>query len=166
MSPDDLIGRSAERLKPQTERARLSLVIEVAAGLPKVRADRARVEQVLLNLIHNAIKFTPAGGTITISGWIEGDSLAVSVKDTGVGITEDEVPRIFERFYKTDKARRSDGTGLGLAIAKHIVQAHGGMIGVASKIGEGAMFTFTLPLVPQVPETSTPTQRRFVRVPN
>ena len=166
MSPDDLIGRAAERLKPQTERARLDLVIDVPAGLPTVRADRARVEQVLLNLIHNAIKFTPAGGTITISGWIEGDALAVSVKDTGVGITEEELPRIFERFYKTDKARRSDGTGLGLAIAKHIVQAHGGMIGVVSQKGQGAMFTFTLPLAQEIADTSAQPQRRFVRVPN
>ena len=124
-------------------------MIDVPHGLPFVRADRARVEQVLLNLIHNAVKFTPAGGTITITGWIEGEFLAVSVKDTGVGITDEELPRIFERFYKTDKARRSDGTGLGLAIAKHIVQAHGGVIGVVSKLGEGAKFTFTLPLVPK-----------------
>lgn len=166
MSPDDLIGRAVERLKPQTERAGLDLIIDVPVGLATVRADRARVEQVLLNLIHNAIKFTPAGGTITISGWIEEDSLAVSVKDTGVGITEEELPRIFERFYKTDRARRSDGTGLGLAIAKHIVQAHGGTIGVVSRKGEGAVFTFTLPLTPTVVELTEQARRRFVRVPN
>jgi two-component system phosphate regulon sensor histidine kinase PhoR len=146
VSPEDLVGRAAARLTPQTERAGLDLVIAVPAGLPNVRADRARIEQVLLNLVHNAVKFTPAGGTITIGGRVEGNSLAVSVKDTGVGITEEELPRIFERFYKTDKARRSDGTGLGLAIAKHIVQAHGGAIGVVSRQGEGARFTFTLPL--------------------
>lgn len=146
LEPAELIGRGAERLKPQTERARLALVLDVPEGLPAVRADRSRVEQVLLNLIHNAIKFTPAGGVITVRAMVVDDMLRVSVQDTGVGISEQELPRIFERFYKEDKARRSEGTGLGLAIAKHIVLAHGGTISVESRRGAGATFYFTLPL--------------------
>lgn len=167
LDPRDLIGRAAERLKPQTERARLDLEVEVDAGLPSVLADRARIEQVLLNLIHNAIKFTPVGGRIIVSGRVDEDMLLVSVRDTGVGIAEDEVPRIFERFYKADKARRSEGTGLGLAIAKHIVLAHGGTITVQSRRGEGTVFRFTLPLATNVAAPMViPKARSFVRVPN
>jgi len=167
LDPSDLIGRAAERLKPQTERARLDLEVGVDGGLPAVLADRARIEQVLLNLIHNAIKFTPVGGRIIVSGQVDEDMLLVSVRDTGVGIADDEVPRIFERFYKADKARRSEGTGLGLAIAKHIVIAHGGAITVESRRGEGTVFRFTLPLAAHsaIPVV-IPRGRGFVRVPN
>jgi two-component system, OmpR family, phosphate regulon sensor histidine kinase PhoR len=146
VAPVDLVTRGAERLRPQIERARLQLVIEAPADLPLVLADRGRIEQVLLNLIHNAIKFTPAGGTITVAATVDGDALRVSVHDTGVGIPESELPRIFERFYKADRARRSEGTGLGLAIAKHIVQAHRGTIHATSAPGQGSCFFFTLPL--------------------
>jgi two-component system phosphate regulon sensor histidine kinase PhoR len=146
LDPLDLISRAAERLRPQTERARLNLVVDVPIELPPVLADRARIEQVLLNLVHNAIKFTPAGGTITVRGHIDGDALVTEVTDTGSGIPEADLQRLFERFYKADKARRSEGTGLGLAIAKHIVQTHNGTISVASTLGKGSTFTFTLPL--------------------
>lgn len=146
MDPKDLLERAAERLRSQTERSRLTLAIEVPPGLPAVRADRARVEQVVLNLLHNAIKFTPPGGRVTIAAVERDGSLEVSVRDTGVGVPEDELPRLFERFYKADKARRSEGTGLGLAIAKHIVQAHGGAIWAESRPGNGSTFRFTLPL--------------------
>jgi two-component system phosphate regulon sensor histidine kinase PhoR len=146
MSPATLITAGIERLRPQVDRAHLTMVNDVASRLPNVSADRTRVEQVLVNLVHNAIKFTPPGGTITVSARVERDQLAVAVADTGVGISAAELPRVFERFYKQDKARRSDGTGLGLAIAKHIVQAHGGAIRVESELGHGTTFTFTLPL--------------------
>jgi two-component system phosphate regulon sensor histidine kinase PhoR len=146
LDPLDLLSRAAERLRPQTERARLSLVIDVPPDLPPVLADRARIEQVLLNLVHNAIKFTPAGGSITVRGRVDGDTLVTNVIDTGAGIPEVDLPRLFERFYKADKARRSEGTGLGLAIAKHIVQTHNGAISVQSVLGVGSTFTFTIPL--------------------
>ena len=146
LDPLDLLSRAAERLRPQTGRARLNLIIDVPVDLPPVLADRARIEQVLLNLVHNAIKFTPAGGTITVRGRIEDGMLVTDVIDTGAGIPEADLPRLFERFYKADKARRSEGTGLGLAIAKHIVQTHNGTISVQSVLGKGSTFTFTLPL--------------------
>jgi two-component system, OmpR family, phosphate regulon sensor histidine kinase PhoR len=146
VDPRDLLTRAAERLRPQIERARLDLRVDVPPGLPAAFADRARVEQVILNLVHNAIKFTPPGGTIAVAGREAGGMLEVTVTDTGAGIPEAELARVFERFYKTDRARRSEGTGLGLAIAKRIVQAHGGTIGVESAVGAGSRFTFTLPL--------------------
>jgi len=139
------IDRVVERLQPQADRAELVLAVEAAPGLKPVPADADRLEQVLVNLLHNAIKFTPAGGRITISAVPKGRGAEVSVKDTGIGISADDLPRIFERFYKADKARTSGGTGLGLAIAKHIVQAHGGEIRAESAPGKGSALTFTLP---------------------
>jgi two-component system phosphate regulon sensor histidine kinase PhoR len=145
--PVDLIVRAVERLRPQVERAGLALRVEAAPGLPPVQVDRGRIEQVLLNLVHNAVKFTPAGGEIRVGAEVSHGMLRVSVRDSGVGIAAEELPRIFERFYKTDTARRSDGSGLGLAIAKHIVQAHGGAIGAESDPDRGTTFFFSLPLV-------------------
>ncbi|MDP9366101.1 MAG: cell wall metabolism sensor histidine kinase WalK [Chloroflexota bacterium] len=146
LDPADLLGRASERLRPQTERAGLALEIAVPAGLPAVLADRARLEQVVLNLLHNAIKFTPSGGRITVDAAVANGHVEVAVRDTGVGVPADELPRLFERFYKADKARRSDGTGLGLAITKHIILAHGGTIWAESRPGAGSTFRFTLPL--------------------
>ena len=142
----NVAARAAERLKSQADRAGLQMKLDIASGLPSVSADEARIEQVLVNLIHNAIKFTPPGGRVNISARAEGDKLIVSVSDTGVGIPEDDLPRVFERFYKADRARAGGGTGLGLAIAKHVVEAHGGRIWVESVEGRGATFSFTLPL--------------------
>ena len=142
----EAVDRAAGRLKAQADRAGLRLETQVAQNLPRVPADEARLEQVLVNLIHNAIKFTPSGGRITVSSKAEGGKLVVSVSDTGVGIPEDDLPRVFERFYKADRARAGGGTGLGLAIAKHVVEAHGGRIWVESVEGRGATFSFSMPL--------------------
>jgi len=142
----EAIEQATSRLKAQADRAGLSLNIAIPSPLPQALADRDRVEQVLVNLIHNAIKFTPPGGKIDISAKTEGNSILVSVADTGVGIPADDLPRIFERFYKVDRARTSSGTGLGLAIAKHIIEAHGGRIWAESIEGKGSTFHFTLPL--------------------
>jgi two-component system phosphate regulon sensor histidine kinase PhoR len=141
-----LVTRVVERLKPQADRSRLSLAVDIPSGIPKVLADKERVEQVLVNLLHNAIKFSHSGGRISCVAKIEGDDILVSVVDTGIGIPVDDLPRIFERFYKADKARAGGGTGLGLAIAKHIVEAHGGKIWAESSEGKGSKFTFTLPV--------------------
>jgi two-component system phosphate regulon sensor histidine kinase PhoR len=146
VDPIALIHRVVERLRPQIARARLQVWVEVFHEIPPVEMDSARIEQVLVNLMHNAIKFTPVDGAITVSARVERRWLVVAVTDTGVGVAEDELPRLFERFYKSDKARRSGGTGLGLAIAKHIVQAHGGRIWVESRPGQGSTFSFSLPV--------------------
>ncbi len=140
----ELLHTAGERLREQVTRAQLKLEYDLPDDLPVVLVDRRRIEQVVLNLVHNAIKFTPAGGTITIGGRRDGDRVMVEVRDTGIGIAPEEQERLFERFYKSDRARRSEGTGLGLAIAKHIVLAHGGEIGVTSEPGRGSTFGFSV----------------------
>ncbi len=101
-----------------------------------------------MNLLHNAIKFTPAGGRIRLEARPDDGMLQFAVSDTGIGIPSDALPRIFERFYKADRARSGGGTGLGLAIARHLVEAHGGRIWVESTEGSGSTFYFTTPLAP------------------
>ena len=91
-----------------------------------------------MNLLHNALKFTPEGGHVTLKTEVAGPEVVISVQDTGMGIPADDVPRIFERFYKTDRARADEGVGLGLSIAKHIIQGHGGRIWVESVEGRGS----------------------------
>jgi two-component system phosphate regulon sensor histidine kinase PhoR len=140
------IGHAVDRLRAQADRAGLNFDFVIPPTLPEVMADEARVEQILVNIIHNAIKFTPSGGRISISAKARDNDILVSVSDTGVGIPADDLPRIFERFYKADKSRSGGGTGLGLAIAKHIVEAHGGRIWAESVEGRGSTFNFTLPL--------------------
>jgi two-component system phosphate regulon sensor histidine kinase PhoR len=110
-----------------------------------VLADRTRVEHVLLALVHNAIKFTPPGGSVQVMVQPEGAFAHFSVVDTGMGIPAEDVARIFERFYKVDRARAAVGTGLGLAIAKHVIQALGGRIWAQSEVGRGTTVHFTLP---------------------
>ncbi|RLC96529.1 MAG: PAS domain-containing sensor histidine kinase [Chloroflexi bacterium] len=156
MRPVDVpptVERVSDRLKAQADRTGLRLETEVGSDLPRVMADAGRLEQILVNLVHNAIKFTPPGGRISISAEVRGRDMVLSVTDTGVGIPADELPRIFERFYKADKARAGGGTGLGLAIAKHIVEAHGGRIWADSVEGKGSTFSFTLPLSSYPPST-------------
>ncbi len=119
--------------------------IDCPADLPEVLADPIRLEQVMVNLLHNAIKFTPSGGEITISANVLDGQIEFSVKDTGVGIPAIDLPRIFERFYKADRARSSGGTGLGLAISRHLVEAHGGRIWAESVEGKGSTFHFSIP---------------------
>jgi two-component system phosphate regulon sensor histidine kinase PhoR len=143
---NQLVEEVVAQLNPQAERQKLSIVRRPAADLPAVPADKGRVRQVIANLVHNAIKFTPTGGEITITTEALGKSVAVGITDTGIGIPKEELPRVFERFYKGDKARTGEGTGMGLAIAKHVVEAHGGSIRVESEEGEGSTFSFSLPL--------------------
>ncbi len=142
----DIVNPAVERLRLQAERNSLSLEIECAEELPAVMADSSRVEQVLVNLLHNAIKFTPAGGKVSVSVTKGEGELQFAIADTGIGISADDLPRIFERFYKVDQSRATSGTGLGLAIARHLVEAHGGRIWANSQIGKGSTFYFTIPL--------------------
>jgi two-component system phosphate regulon sensor histidine kinase PhoR len=148
LEPVDLnsvIESSTVRLAPQAERQNVSLIMKPETKLPAVQADRDRIGQVITNLVHNAIKFTPAGGRVTISTKSEKGSVTVKVTDNGTGIAKDDLPRIFERFYKADKARSGEGTGMGLAITRHVVEAHGGRIWAESEEGKGSTFGFSLP---------------------
>ncbi len=142
----DLILPAVERLSSQAERKGLELLVDIPGQMPAILADPQRISQVLTNLIHNAVKFTPEGGMIAIRVSHNHDEAAIEVEDTGVGIPKEDLPRIFERFYKADRARSSGGTGLGLSIARHLVAAHGGKMQVKSKLNKGSVFTFTLPL--------------------
>ncbi len=146
IEPLELASQAVDRMLVQSERAGVQLRLECPAGLPNVSADPTRMEQVIVNLIHNAIKFTPPGGEIVISAYLNTKVVVFSVQDTGAGIDPELLPRIFERFYKADRSRSSGGTGLGLSIARHMVEAHGGRIWADSKIGQGSTFYFSLPL--------------------
>jgi two-component system phosphate regulon sensor histidine kinase PhoR len=154
VAPSEIVKAAVERLIVQAERAGIELVEEVAEDLPDVLADRPRIEQVVVNLLHNAIKFTPAGGKVIVSAGVDSkikplQVVSFSVKDNGVGIATKDLPRIFERFYKADRSRAGGGTGLGLAIAKHQIEAHGGSIWVESIEGQGSTFSFSLPIYNQ-----------------
>jgi len=140
---------STERLRLFAERQGVSLGVEVAPSLPLVRGDEARLGQVLVNLLHNAVKFSPDGGAVTVTVSATDPEVVVAVADHGVGIPRSAQARIFERFYKVDRARRrgeAGGTGLGLAIARHIIEQHGGRIWVESVEGGGSTFSFALPI--------------------
>jgi len=161
----ELVERAVERIRPQADRKSLQVCAELDRALPAVLADGDRIGQVLLNLLHNAVKFTSAGGTITVhldavdvdegvrprgspADHPAGHWVRVSVRDTGIGIPRQDLPRIFERFYKVDRSRtrNAGGTGLGLAIAKHLIEGHGGRLWADSVEGRGSTFSFTLPV--------------------
>lgn len=143
---EDMIRMAVGRMQNQAQRAGLSIRYEVGDIIEIVDMDSDRIQQVMLNLIHNAIKFTPPGGEVTIKAEPVSGFIKISVTDTGVGISELDLPRIFERFYKSDRARSGGGTGLGLSIARHLVEAHGGEIWAESQPGQGSTFSFTIPV--------------------
>ncbi len=118
------------------------------SNLPSVRADRDRLQQVLVNLLDNAVKFSKAGGQVRLDARVQGSRLEIAIEDTGLGIPEKDIPRVFERFFRVDKARSREegGTGLGLAIVKHIVEAHGGSVSCESRLDRGSKFSFTIPV--------------------
>jgi two-component system phosphate regulon sensor histidine kinase PhoR len=141
----DLVAEVVERFAPQAEHKQHLVTVDMPPDLT-VLADAQQVSRALGNLLHNAIKFTPPGGRITVrAGRLDGDVL-IEVADTGPGIPPEDLPRVFERFYRGDRSRAGGGTGLGLAVAKHVVEAHGGRIWVESegRPGHGAVFRFTL----------------------
>lgn len=139
------VMRALERLEPQAVRAGVHMNASVPDDLPTVLADEYRIEQVLVSLLHNAIKFTQSGGQIFVDARVTAADVVVSVTDTGIGIPREDLARIFERFYKADKSRSSKGTGLGLSIARHVVRAHGGTIWAESEEGKGSTFFFSIP---------------------
>jgi two-component system phosphate regulon sensor histidine kinase PhoR len=149
LNPIDVSGTIVKACMLLQERAvqkNISIINESIDGvLPRVMADQGRLEQVMVNLLENAIKYTPDGGTIRLFAEDSGEFVRVSVADTGIGIPFKDLPRIFERFYRVDEARTREqgGTGLGLAIVKHIVQLQGGTVSVTSEPGQGSIFSFT-----------------------
>ena len=141
-----LVDETLEMLRPHAVAASLELVTDLAPELPRVLADSGRILQVFSNLVGNAIKFTPAGGRITISAMRHENEVRFEIADTGPGIPAEQLPHVFGQFWQANRGDRR-GIGLGLAIAKGIVEAHGGLIWVESQVGEGSRFYFTLPLV-------------------
>ena len=144
--PCVLISQAVDRLKLQADRAGLTIFVSCSENLPNVQVDAKRLEQVLVNLLHNAIKFTPEGGMIRTSAELRLNRIQFIIEDNGIGIPSEDLMRIFERFYKSDRSRSSTGTGLGLAISRHLVEAHGGEIWVESTLGSGSIFSFSIPL--------------------
>ncbi len=154
--PGRLVAQVVHRLRPLAERAGVSLTTALPPALPPVLVDAERMEQVLVSIVHNAIKFTPPSGTVVVRAAAEDGHVRLAVADTGVGIAPEHLPRIFERFYKADQARAGGGTGLGLAIAKHVVQLHGGAIW-AESAGPGQGTTIHLRLPASAPPTGSRT---------
>ncbi len=142
-----LAAAATDRLRLFAERNGVTLVVDAAPDLPTVRGDESRLGQVVVNLVHNAVKFSPDGGDVRVEVRRDRNAVAVAVIDHGIGIGRTDRARIFERFYKADRARmRGGGTGLGLAIARNVVEGHGGKIRVDSEEGRGSVFTFTIPI--------------------
>lgn len=144
---EEFLGGVVEDLAPLAEKRGVTLTrhASVAQGL-QIYGDRERLRQVMVNLVDNAVKYTGEGGSVRILASTDGERCTISVEDTGIGIEEEHLPRLFERFYRVNKDRSRDvgGTGLGLAIVKHIVEAHGGRISVQSSVGKGSVFSFTV----------------------
>ncbi len=127
----------------------VGLSVDIPTPLPLVEVDPDRIQQVLINLIGNALQYTPEGGQVTIQARAANSEIVVSVRDTGIGISVEHLPHIFTRFYRVDKSRSraGGGSGIGLTIAKHLVEAHGGRIWVESAgVKKGSTFYFTLPI--------------------
>ncbi|HBG08279.1 MAG: PAS domain-containing sensor histidine kinase [Geobacteraceae bacterium GWC2_58_44] len=145
VSLHDIAQHVVALLEPKIQERRITVDSSGLIGAPAVLADPGRLEQVFVNLLDNAVKYTPAGGSVTLGAQADGDQARISVKDTGIGIPSRDLPRIFERFYRVDSARSRDegGTGLGLAIVKHMVQLQGGTVSVESS-GQGSTFYVTL----------------------
>jgi two-component system phosphate regulon sensor histidine kinase PhoR len=141
-----LVEEVITQLNTLAQRQQVTITTDMTTDLPIINADNDRIRQTLTNLVHNAIKFNHPGGRVIISTKVDGESFTVSVSDTGIGISREDLPHVFERFYKADKARPTGGSGLGLAIAKHVVQAHGGSIWAQSEEGKGSTFSFSLPV--------------------
>lgn len=144
-----LIRQITTRLRPQFEEKGVTLTLHLPAGLPPVLVDEDRINQVLLNLIGNALQYTPSGGSVSLGVKLKASELVVIIQDTGVGIPADHLPHLFTRFYRVDKSRSraGGGSGIGLTIAKHLVEAHGGRIWAESEgVNQGSIFGFSLPL--------------------
>jgi len=148
---DEVVASVVGIIAPRAARAKVDVTSHVPPDLPQVPADRDRLAQILINLVDNAVKYTPEGGSVTVTARRVAEStIETAVTDTGIGIPPADLPRITERFYRVDRARSRElgGTGLGLAIVKHLVMAHGGQLGIESEQERGTSVRFTLPIEP------------------
>ena len=151
-----IVANIASAMMIEAKNQGLTLETSFQRPLPNILADQARMEQVIANVISNAVKYNRPGGRVEVSAFVEGDQVAVRVKDTGIGIPQEDIPRLFERFYRVDKARSRErgGTGLGLAIAKEIVEQHNGTIQVESQLDRGTAVTIRIPAAPAGEESA------------
>lgn len=146
MDLGELVAERVESIRPAAEKKQIELKLDIPSAPVQFWADRSRLAQVADNLLSNAVKFTPVGGDVFVTVAASGETAHLEVRDTGVGIPEDEAHRLFERFFRASTAQHIQGTGLGLSITKSIVEAHGGTISVQSKVGVGTTVTVDLPL--------------------
>jgi signal transduction histidine kinase len=147
MKLDELLDECSRVMKVRLAEKNLTLEIHISEDLPEIEGDRDKLKQVFINLLSNAHKYNRPNGSITLTAEVKGDEVLVSVEDTGIGISENDIPNLFEKFYRVPGSDKiSTGSGLGLSISKRIVEAHGGRINVRSKLGQGTTFTVHLPL--------------------
>jgi signal transduction histidine kinase len=133
-------------VKERASRHEITLGLDIDEGLDQIEADERKVKQVVFNLLSNAVKFTPDGGRVDVSARAGEGEILIAVRDTGVGISSDELPHVFDEFRQVGQGRaRHEGTGLGLALARRFIELHGGRIRVESKVGVGSRFNFSLP---------------------
>jgi len=161
---NDLLRDAVELMTPMAERSRIRIGEEPAAVDAEVWCDSEAVSQILSNLLDNALKYTPPGGTITVGARELDHFFELYVRDTGAGIPAEELPRLFERFYRVDKARSAEagGTGLGLAIVRHLVLNMGGSVRVESELNHGATFFFSVPLAESLDPSNSPADNATV----
>jgi histidine kinase len=163
-----ILRNIATRLGPQFATAEIDLSVAIPESLPPVYADPDRVDQIVINLLTNARRYTPAGGKVTLRAHAEEYTICVDIEDTGIGIAPEHLPHVFERFYRVDKSRSraSGGSGIGLTIARHLIYAQGGEIWVNSDgPGRGSTFSFTLPRTTVDPAVATPPDSEAIHTP-
>jgi two-component system phosphate regulon sensor histidine kinase PhoR len=155
----DLVESCLETARVVAAEKNIQIGFEAPRALPEIAADRRRIAEVLQNLLDNAVQYTQPGGRITVKAEAANDAVVLTVADSGIGIPKAEQARIFERFYRVDRARSrgAGGTGLGLAIAKHLVEAHGGRMWVESEVGRGSQFHFAVPVFGVKPPAASKT---------
>jgi signal transduction histidine kinase len=144
-APADLLERLAQAFQQRADQQKVSLKLQVEDDLPEINVDPERIEQVLGNLVSNALRYTPEGGEIKLISRREANGVALEVADNGAGIDPETLPHIFERFYRGDESRQDEGSGLGLAISKSVVELHGGSLTAKSEAGRGSTFTILMP---------------------
>jgi len=151
---DAVIRRAVELVTPAANKKGHRLTVQVEVDLPTLAGNADYLQRAVVNLLENAIKYTRDGGAIELKAGREGNMMGIEVSDNGIGIAADDLPRIFERFYRVDRSRSREmgGTGLGLSIVKHVVQAHGGAVDVSSVLNKGSSFKIRLPLIPRGPQ--------------